>query len=141
MLDYTKEKQSKLLRLYLIIVLLANLIGVIIFVIKIYLKLKVPNFMTNSIFLLMLLIFVFSIYCLFQFKKQKLHKITFILPIINIILFPLLFLIGIVVGIIGLIFNSNPYVIINSNLVNILNLVNNLFEIIIASYLLTIFKK
>ena len=139
--EYIKEKENSLLKYFLAIIILSSLIGIVINVFEIYQQKMIVNPFSYFVLLITFLIFFLSIYCLFHFRGKKLNKITFVLPIINIILPILLILVGTLIGIISFIYNTEPYLILNYRLIFVLNFIENIFELVFATILLYLLRK
>ena len=134
-MKYTKEKQSTLLKLYLIISIILSIIAIISDFI--FFKFGISSslvIVSGFINFGLCLYFIFSIYALIKFIKKKFHKITFLIPSIEIILFILFFLI------------ASPNTIVDMNLFYQVFryfdfMLSNFLGLVVAPYLLYLFRK
>lgn len=131
------NKGNSLLRCYIAVISLSSLIGIMVNLSEILTKSYISISYSKSLSLIGFFIFIFSIYCFFQFKKQKLPRITMILPLYKIILFPALLLSGFSFGLFSLIYNVDyqSYFFTYYPLLALFSLIINLLELGFAIYL------
>jgi len=133
-LKLKREKKSRLLWVILISTLVLSLSHLGQFLYNIISEKSSPFLelgIVSSLF-----IFILSIVCLIVFKKNGYHKITLVLPILNIILFISSFLTGLVVGVLRIFIGFDVLLLSISPLLLYSNLIISLLEFIFASYLL-----
>lgn len=138
---YSKERNSKLLNIFLIISLLFATLGIINYLSEIFLGKYLINLNLKLDGIVRILIFIFSIYCLIQFRKQKLSKLTYILPIWTISVLILSIIFGIILVLLYLNFSISPEIILESQLFNLINFMLNLAYFIITLHLIYLFKR
>lgn len=140
MKGHNKENKSKLLKSYLMIVILNSLLALGIFSFETLFQEITSNLFATILLLLMIVIFIFSIYALIKFKEEKLGKITFVLPVLNVILLLLLLIFSIILFFLNYKFGLDPALVTKSGIFYSLDIMINLFEISFASYLFYRFR-
>jgi hypothetical protein len=126
--------KNQLLKTYLILIIIFSFIGIITSVFQN----EVNRSLLTKIIISILELFMigFSIYCLIEFIRKKLRKITYVLPIIYIS-FPIVFFIfGLFIGVIKVAYGYDAMPIFNSDSMKIFFVAENLFEMTFAIYLL-----
>jgi len=138
---YDKEKKSKLLKIFLIISFVLILTAIINFLSNyflnspfLYIGLRLDGFIRISML-------IFSIYCLIQFHKQKLSKLTFVIPIWVIAVSVLSIILGIILAFLLLTRGISPDIVLNSSIYEMFGFISNLFGFFFISYLFFILRK
>lgn len=138
MISYTKEKKSLLLKVFLFVTVLFSLWDI-------YEALVVAQESEYKPGILSLIIALFlvslSVFCFINFKKQNFHKITLVLPLINIVVFVVAFLAGLAIGIIILARGLNTYQLVYTSIPLTASILLYFFELFFALYLIYIFRK
>ena len=141
MKDYINERKNKLLNIFLIIVILLALIGILNSLSNYFLKNPLINLGLQMDNFIHLVVFVFAIICLIQFRRQKLNWLTFVVPIWLIVFYVILVILGIISAILHINNGIALDLIVKSSLFEIFGLLSNLFVLAFASFLLRRFRK
>ncbi len=138
-----KKIDNGFLKTYYIIALIWSLIGLID---SFFITGRLENFLSNSyiiysyfLSIFFFAFFVFSIIVIFNFRKKKLSKVVYVLPIYHIV-FPILSIfvsiaIGIYIGITGKV-DVDLY----QSIASPIGIVSSLFELVFSMYILKKFS-
>lgn len=81
--------------------------------------------------------YFFNICCIIYFKKQKLEKLSYVIPVWNVLLYSFIILLAVIVTIIPISTGTDHYpLILTSNFGILLELISSTFQIIFSFYLL-----
>ena len=132
---YKDEKENRLLKLYLTVLILLSIIELG----NSFLDLIELPFVVDI--LIGIVIFAFSIYALIQFHRQKLSKLTYIIPIWIISVYVLFILLGVLSAFLFVYAGSSLRIIVDSQIFKYFDLYSNMFGLLFAAFLLYFFKK
>lgn len=137
--ENTSEDKNVLLNIYLAVIVAISLLSI---GFELYTKHKIiSNELENLTFTIATAGFLLSIYCYIYFKKQRFSKLTLVLPLLNVVLFLSLFILGMAIGLLSLFYGKNLYALLNSDLLSNLSILENTFQIVFALYILIIHKR
>lgn len=129
-----KEKESRLLRFYLILILITSFMQIS----SVFFS-NIGDFISHRSLLLLVFIWgAFNLFCLSSFIRQKLPGITLILPIFNVVILVLLFVLASLLAIFSIIGTGN---IVNGTLLSTFEIVISIFNMGLAAYQLYIFQE
>lgn len=138
---YKKERKSKLLKSFLFISYVLIVLAIGNFLSNLFSNQIIFNIGLKIDGLIRLGMFLFSIYCLFQFYKQKFSKITYVIPIWIISIFLISVILGIFLAILQITKLTNPGIILYSQWYKNLGFISNLSGFLFISYLFFSFRK
>ena len=138
---YYKERTNKLLWFFLILSLILNIIGLFIIVYNLYFQKSIVLVNLKIDIVFRSLIFIFSIFCIYKFKKQNLALITLVLPTWNVVVYLIAIILGIILVPFYLKYGITPYQVFESHIFIWINNLLGLGSTILNVYLMFLFKK
>jgi hypothetical protein len=138
---YSNERKNNILWVFLIISLILDILGLSNRWSSFYFQ--KPLFLIHyRIDLLFTSAFViFSIYCLYRFKRDKLAKITFVIPIWHIVVYLISVLIGLILVPLNLKFGITPNQVFSSSVFTAINDLLGILGTLFNIYLIFIIWK